>query len=283
MSSSLVNCSVCNKSFLKDNRHINENKKLNHKFYCSIQCQSLFKNKQVEITCENISCQKNFRRQLNYISSRNFCSQKCAMKFIGPENGKKHQKIKYCHTCGSQISSQYTYCSPKCWGLDHQISKDFLLKELKKLSKKLGRSPTKREFKSYHSCIKYFGSWNNALIEASLQPNRSLNQRMYQRRLCKARDGHACNSVSELIIDNWLLERGIKHVKEAPYPSGKFTADWMINNVLVEYFGLANDSRRYDNSIKKKKQICQKFGVKLVEIYSKDLFPNKRLDEIFNF
>lgn len=60
---------------------------------------------------------------------------------------------------------------------------------------------------------------------------------MYKRRICIARDGHICNSVSELIIDNWLHKHNITHQKEAPYPKGKFVADWAIaTNTLVEYF-----------------------------------------------
>lgn len=149
------------------------------------------------------------------------------------------------------------------------------------LTAELGRTPTKRECEFLSSCIRWFGSWNKALIAAGLTPHRSLNQRMYRRRICKAKDGHICNSVSELIIDNWLSAHDIQHIKEASYPRGKFSADWKISSTLVEYFGLAKDSERYDQEIKKKQQICTESNTNLVEIYSKDLFPRNNLYQIF--
>ncbi len=104
---------------------------------------------------------------------------------------------------------------------------------------------------------------------------------MYKRRKCLAIDGHVCNSVSELIIDNWLYKNKISHQKEIPYPKGKFVADWSLSSkILIEYFGLANDSRRYDEEIKKKQEICKEAAITLIEIYSQDLFPKNRLEEI---
>ncbi len=282
MSLSLVNCSNCNKNFLKDNRHVNENKKLGHNFYCSYKCQYLNKNKQVELICENHNCNNKFKRTPSKKSFRNFCSRRCAMTVIGPQNGLKHKKYRYCNYCGKSISENKSYCSPKCWGLDHKITKKQLIKRLQQSALELKRSPTKREFNSSSSCQKQFGSWTNALIAAGLAPHRSLNQRMYKRRKCVAKDGHICNSVSELIIDNWLFKNNIAHQKEVAYPKGKFTADWSLaNNIFIEYFGLAQDSRRYDEEIKKKQQICKDSEVTLIEIYSKDLFPKNNLSQIF--
>lgn len=105
---------------------------------------------------------------------------------------------------------------------------------------------------------------------------------MYKRRKCAAEDGHICNSVSELIIDNWFYKNNIDHQKETPYPKGKFTADWSLSkNTFVEYFGLVQDSRRYDEEMKKKQQICKDSVITLIEIYSKDLFPEVKLEKIF--
>lgn len=282
MASSLVVCSYCSKHFLKDNRHINENIKLKHNFYCSSKCQYSFKNKQVELTCENPICNNTFKRSPNHKSFRNFCSNKCAMKIIGPENGLKHKKYHYCQYCGNNRSSGTKYCSMKCWGKDHEISKEKLINEIIKLFHKIDRTPTKRECTYWSSARKHFGSWNNALIAAGLIPHRSLNQKMYKRRKCFAKDGHICDSVSELLVDNWLYSQSIAHQKEVPYPKGKFMADWALSsNIFVEYFGLANDSRRYDEEIKKKQQICRDSGIILIEIYSKHLFPKNKLEQLF--
>ncbi|MDP4038851.1 MAG: hypothetical protein Q8P54_02725 [bacterium] len=205
------------------------------------------------------------------------------MIIIGPENGLKHKKYRYCVYCGNTVKAKKNYCSSKCWGLDHQKSKKEIISDLQKLAQKLGRTPTKRECSFSTTCFKQFGSWTQALIAAALIPHRSLNQRMYKRRKCIAKDGHICNSVSELIIDNWLYKNNIDHQKETPYPKGKFTADWSLSsNVFVEYFGLAQDSRRYDEEIKKKQQICKDSEVTLIEIYPKDLFPKNRLEEILS-
>ncbi len=285
---SSILCFYCGKSFLKDNRHINENKKLNHKSYCSLKCQSSFKNKQVELVCENTACQNKFKRSPSSRSFRNFCSNSCAAIINNKVRAKKIietndavKNIHYCQYCGNKCLSSRNYCSIKCWAKAHEISKKELLNHIKLLSFKLGRTPTRRECKHYTACYKYFGSWTNALIATGLIPHRSLNQRMYKRRQCFAKDGHICNSVSELIIDNWLYKNKINHQKETSYPKGKFTADWSLSkNTLVEYFGLARDSRRYDEEIKKKQQICNDSEITLIEIYSKDLFPKNKLEEI---
>lgn len=280
MASSFVACSVCERDFLKDNRHINENKKLGHNFYCSPQCQSSYKNKQVELTCENFSCRNKFKRVLSRRSFRNFCSQSCAATL---NNTNRQKNTKYCRYCGNKCLHSRNYCSIKCWAKTHEISKEELIHQIRSLSLSLGRTPIKRECKHCTACYKYFGSWTNALIAAGLTPHRSLNQKMFKRRICRAKDGHICNSVSELIIDNWLHKNNIAHEKEVPYPKGKFIADWSLSkNILVEYFGLANDSRRYDEEIKKKQQICKDSEVTLIEIYSKDLFPENRLEEILS-
>lgn len=78
MAFSLVICSYCFKNFLKENRYINENIKLGHKFYCSSQCQYSFKNKQVELKCQNPICVNKFMRAPNDISPHNYCSRTCS-------------------------------------------------------------------------------------------------------------------------------------------------------------------------------------------------------------
>ncbi len=92
-------------------------------------------------------------------------------------------------------------------------------------------------------------------------------------------DGHICDSVSEALIDNWLHKNGIAHTRNAKYPRTKHLADWKIgDDTFIEYFGLANDSHRYDRVIKEKKKLCEKNGIRLVEIYPSDLYPKVSLD-----
>lgn len=73
-----VMCNWCGCKFLKDHGHANENRKLGHHFFCSQKCQSLYKNKQVNVICENPNCKKILVRKLNAISLHNFCSHSCA-------------------------------------------------------------------------------------------------------------------------------------------------------------------------------------------------------------
>jgi hypothetical protein len=145
------------------------------------------------------------------------------------------------------------------------------------------RAPAKREAPEIaHACIWAFGSWNNALEKAGLEPNRSHSQRMYKRTSTVALDGHNCDSISEATIDNWLTKQKILHSRDVPYPGTRHRADWGIGNkIFVEYFGLANDSPRYDRSIREKRALCKKKGIQLVEIYPNDLYPTLKIKEKF--
>lgn len=104
---------------------------------------------------------------------------------------------------------------------------------------------------------------------------------MYKRRNATAKDGHLCDSISEVIIDNWLSDHNIGHIKNASYPNTHHKADWAVRGVFIEYFGLAEDSPRYDRIISKKKLLCRRLGIPLVEIYPKDIYPHILLEQKF--
>lgn len=163
MSFSYITCFNCGKDFLKDNRHINENRKLGHRFYCSRQCQSSTKNKQVELICENQGCKNKFKRMISQRSFRNFCSHSCAaiinnktkgIYYIGsiPKTKPIIKSANYCQYCGNRCKSRRNYCSNRCWANAHTISKEKLIKQIKLLSLKLGQTPTRRECKYHSSC-----------------------------------------------------------------------------------------------------------------------------------
>ena len=154
-----------------------------------------------------------------------------------------------------------------------------MLEELHKLARRLKRTPAKRELGPLaYNCIRAFGSWNGALVAAGLEPHRSHSQRMYKRTRTTALDGHVCDSVSEALVDNWLTKHGISHTRNALYPDTNHKADWSVGTkIFVEYFGLANDSVRYDRAIKQKRTLCKKHGITLVELYSSDLYPTLNL------
>jgi len=283
-----VKCTFCGKEFFRSKGRFNEAKKFGWKQCCSPRCLSKNRTKKQVLFCEN--CGKRFSRVPNDISPHNYCSQSCAAIANNKKCLKGHAKIKpklkTCVKCGKQFrksTGNRKYCSMKCrGGAEPKYTRQKLINAIKQKVQGLQRTPARREMKESKTCQKIFGSWNNAIIAAGFQPNRSHNQRMYRCVNAKATDGHICDSVSELIIDNWLTKNRIPHEKNIPYPETNHKADWAIfvegEKIFIEYFGLANDSPRYDRAIREKKNICRKYGLKLIEIYPQDLYPKMKLD-----
>lgn len=275
MTSSLVICAYCTKNFLKDNRHINENIKLGNNFYCSSDCQYSFKSKKVELGCENPACTNKFKRVQNEISLHYYCSRSCAVAINNGRFPKRVATIKRCKYCGKRMFKYRIYCSVKCKAKDKTISKEEILKQITSFHEKHRRIPLKREFNHYSAARKRFGNWNNAIKVAGFKPNPV----MFADK-CIANDGHACDSVAEKIIDDYLYERDIPHIRNIAYPEGVYTADFKIGSNLVEYFGLAGEHRRYDELRVIKQKLARKYKLKLIQLYPKDLYPHSRLEAI---
>jgi len=151
-----------------------------------------------------------------------------------------------------------------------------LIQRIISFYRKHGRIPYKREFNNtYIEYKKNFGSWNNAIKIADFEPNPIRFSKRFQ-----AKDGHICDSYAEKIIDDWLTKYKIAHEKNLKYGNTtKMTADFSCGNIRIEYFGLAGEVEGYDAVILKKRKICKEKNFKLIEIYPKDLFPN-RLNKI---
>lgn len=276
-------CTKCEKPIYRSIGRFNEGKKFGWKTYCSRKCEYRYKTKKRILSCEN--CGKEFLRQLNDILTHNYCSRSCAAILNNKRFPKRYSKpiLKACENCGYKTRNK-KYCSIAC-GLQVRCyeSKE-LLEILKKVGKKLGRTPARRELYGGvdKACIRFFGSWNNAISKAGFTPNRSHDNRMYKRVNLKAIDGHLCDSISESLIDNWFYNNNISHEKDVSYPQTNHKADWKIfsanKEIFVEYFGLANDSPRYDRSIKEKKMLCKNQNIPLIGIYPGDLYPKDYLD-----
>jgi len=281
-----VCCKNCNKIFLKDKRHYKENIKLNRNFYCSRKCEYKYKTNKKTLVCEN--CGKKIKRTICAISPHNFCSQSCAATINNKKHPKRNAKKIKCKNCGKTFKRWVTgnkkYCSMDCFNKVRLYKPEELLEIIKNTAKKLKRVPARREFfgRIDKACVRFFGSWNEAISAAGFIPNRSHDNRMYKRISTKAIDGHFCDSISETLIDNWFYKNKILHEKNVHYPSTNHKADWAIisknNKTFIEYFGLANDSPRYDRSIKEKKMLCKKQNILLIAIYPKDLYPKIYLD-----
>lgn len=230
--------------------------------------------------CEN--CGKVFEKLLSAISRHNFCSQTCSAIINNQKYPKRGPGYKICRYCSTRFKGRKLYCSSQCAGNGRRgYSSEAALEIIKAFFKENNRVPSRREMSKISGfCYRAFGSWTDAIKQAGLTPNRSHENRMYKRTMTKAKDGHLCDSVSEAIIDNWLTDNKIKHKRDFPYPNSKHKADWAINNKkFIEYFGLAQDSPRYDRSIKEKQELCRKYKISLVAIYPKNLYPVNNLDK----
>jgi len=281
-------CKNCKKPIYRSANRFNENLKFGWNFYCSRKCEYQYKTKKQKLICEN--CGKSFLRQPSDFSLHNYCSHSCAMIVNNKRYTRRRLKpvLKTCVKCEKQFkksTGNKKYCSMRCRNEAERYAPEELLNIIKNTFKKLGRVPARRELLKGvdKACVRFFGSWNNAITTVGFQPNRSHNQRMYKRVFTKAIDGHLCDSVSELLIDNWLYKNNILHERDVYYPKTHHKADWKIfaknKEIFVEYFGLANDSPRYDRAIKEKKKLCGKHKISLISIYPQDLYPKKFFED----
>ncbi len=284
---SKVNCKNCNKIFHRHNGRFNEAVKFGWNQYCSKKCEYKHRTTSKKLSCEN--CGKKIKRELSQVSKHNYCSHSCAAVI----NNKKydHRRMlptfKICEQCGKKYrksSGNKKYCSRVCRTVAQRYTPNELLKIIEEVTKKLKRVPARRELQRgvNEACRKSFGTWNNAVAAAGFIPNRSHDDRMYKRVISRAIDGHLCDSISEVLIDNWLHKNKILHKKDVRYPETNHKADWQIifgnQKIFVEYFGLANDSPRYDRCIKEKEMLCNKQNITLIAIYPKDLYPKVYLN-----
>ncbi|MDP3093867.1 MAG: hypothetical protein Q8N16_03835 [bacterium] len=282
-----IGCIQCGKSTFRSRGRMNENQKLGWKVYCSRKCEYQHKNRRQLLSCEN--CGKHLQRSPHAISPHNYCSQSCGAIVNNKKRPERNAKKIKCKNCGKEfkrwIVGNKKYCSMDCFAKAKLYNKEKLLEIIKNTAKKLRRVPTKREFLGGidKACVRFFGSWNKAVSAAGFIPNRSHDNRMYKRSNAKSLDGHLCDSISELLIDNWFHKNNILHERDACYPETNHKADWVISTgdkkVFVEYFGLANDSPRYDRTIKEKRKLCQKNKIFLIAIYPRDLYPKNLLED----
>jgi hypothetical protein len=120
-----------------------------------------------------------------------------------------------------------------------------------------------------------FGSWLKALIEAGVLEDGT--RRTGRGTQCLAKDGHVCLSLGEKTMDDFLYARGIPHEKEPHYPEGNLRADFLVNGVFIEYFGLKGDPD-YDARMWSKQRLCKKQDIRLISVYPSDLVSSKRLE-----
>ncbi len=86
-----------------------------------------------------------------------------------------------------------------------------------------------------------------------------------------AADGHACRSLAERSIDDWLAAAGIAHTPEPPYPGSRRRADWLLDDgTFVEYAGLLDDEG-YRAKMRDKAEAAALAGIRLLVLQPEDL------------
>jgi hypothetical protein len=123
--------------------------------------------------------------------------------------------------------------------------------------------------------IKIYGSWNNAIKELGYEPH----SQKYKKGYFPCKDGHVADSISEMMVDNWLFKNNIKHERRKKYPNSKKDCDFYLIDfdIWLEYFGLANEDEIYDKNIIEKEKIATENNLKLIGIKHEDLFPKMNL------
>jgi len=281
-----VSCCYCGKNFPKEVRRFNEAKKNGWKIYCSLNCQKLSKNKRVKIKCGSPLCNKFILRDPSDIPESGICYCSCSCAAV--VNNKKFPKRKpvikpivpkICKKCKKEFydDKERKYCSPACYSKRPIFPAEKIIEEIKEFYEKNGRIPVKREYHAYRVARFRFGTWNKAIKAAGFDPNPVLFAKKHV-----AKDSHICDSLSEMIIDNWLFARKISHEKNVPYLNTLFTADFKVKDIFIEFFGLHKELKRYDQLMKTKLKIIKDNNLKLIAIYPKDIFPKPRLNEILD-
>ena len=277
MASVKVTCSNCGKIYLKELRRVNEAKKFHWKQYCSLKCQKSAKNKQITLFCSNPLCRKSIKRDVKEIpaSGMCYCSRSCSAIVNNTKFPKRKPFIRKCKSCGKGFYSltRRKYCSVKCYPHRQIFPKEKIIEEIQQFYNQQGRIPFKKEYFHWKAARTRFGTWNKAIAASGFDPNPVLFTKKHT-----AKDGHICNSLSEMIIDNWLFTRKISHERNAPYLNTKFTTDFKVKDIYIEFFGLHKELKRYDQLMKKKLKIIKKNNLKLIAIYPKDLFLISKLD-----
>ncbi len=176
-------------------------------------------------------------------------------------------------TRGRKILSSFARKRSRIYGFQKKYTRNDLLKRINNFFELHGRIPLKREFNSNRVYRKHFGTWNNAIKEAGFETNRVLFAKKFI-----ARDGHTCDSFTEKVIDDYLSSQNIFHLRDISYPGHKkYRTDFKIGEVFVEFFGLAKEMKSYDVILKRKRELCKKFAVQLIELYPNDIYGKGKL------
>ena len=170
-----------------------------------------------------------------------------------------------------------------------QFNKDELLEEIKKIYKRLGRTPLLTELRIYglpseRTIARYFdGGYRKLCSELGWD----WNYKVFGRDgLNKSINGDLCFSKAEKIITDFFITNNIPYSKKEESYKDVFKIeefktrrmDWLIyEKIPVEYFGCMGNYA-YADKANKKIELCKKYNLPLIDIYPETL---ENLKEIF--
>lgn len=305
-----LKCEYCGKIFQKRKKDIIDSKRENSHVqvnFCSTKCLMLFKGKRIKTTCG--WCGKEIEKTLHELKGLKyktvFCSDSCSAKYINRIEDRKIKMSKLftihgeisCEHCEKQFKKKHKnqrFCSIKCYKEymhEHKKPKISKPKNLNVHKPKISRPkisktkewcaetvknlrmngviPTVRTVPALtHASKNLFGGWNKMMIELGytdifVGPKRKL----------KSKDGHHCDSTSEVLIDNFLFENSIQHERSKLYPNSKKNCDFYLNefNVWLEFAGLYGYDY-YDKTMKEKEEIAKNSNLNLIIITKQELY-----------
>ena len=273
-----VKCSHCGKSFKRSIGRLNEGEKFGWKIFCSHQCHDKSKIKQKIYKCANPHCDKTFTRTPSDLTKSQFlyCSRSCGIAINNSKFPKRKAKIKVCQYCQTRFKGDNDiFCSKTCQSQSYVVTSEVIIQQIKDFNQSHSRIPFKQEFHHYKAARGRFGTWNNAIKAAGFEPNPVRFAKKYI-----AKDGHHCDSLAEKVIDDWLYARDIQHLRSVPYGQDRMTADFKVNNTLIEFLGLTGELKSYDRLAARKKKLWESQKLNIIPIYPKDLFPESRLNQL---
>lgn len=316
MAKGIVRCDLCGKEFEKEVRAINEARRGGWRIFCSIDCRTKARTTSSVVKC--LACGKDVIVTAGEVrrseTGKFYCGSSCAarMRNLGRHRTEEEkEKISrslfevnhegenwegigkngsesVCCVCGNKfrhsVSQNRVVCSMGCRNIylfgSLPYSKEEAIRLIREKRNETGDTPSTKEMgkKVVSVMLRYFRSWNEAMESLGYKPN---TQWMSKKKL-KCLDGHRADSISEMVVDNWLYEHGIVHERSKLYPEGRMNCDFFLpeSNTWVEYFGLAGQHKGYDDAVLKKREIAKRFGMNLIEIKPCFLYPKMMLDKL---
>ncbi|OGK19869.1 hypothetical protein A3C23_04165 [Candidatus Roizmanbacteria bacterium RIFCSPHIGHO2_02_FULL_37_13b] len=248
--------------------------------YCSKECRLKARTTRTTLTCDNPLCKISFERLQKEIikSNAHYCSRTCAISINNKKFPKRKAKIKECIVCNNKFTGEAKCCSIECRKKKIEsliIPGKIIIDLIKVFYKKNGRIPFKKECSHYYAARGRFGTWNKAIEAAGYSSN---PVRFAKKHIAK--DGHKCDSLSEKIIDDFLYRKKIKHAIHVPYGKCNMTADFKVDDTLLEFTGLVGQLKAYDKLLERKRAFWKEYELKVIEIHPTDLFPVNKLATI---